>query len=67
LSAPVASYRTYCCEGIAFPGRHRAAVKVKALIEAFKFPVDACGMQRVAAWAEWIAGKPLETHGIVAN
>jgi hypothetical protein len=37
------------------------------LIEALKFPVDACGMQRAAAWAEWIAGKPLETHGIVAG
>jgi hypothetical protein len=37
------------------------------LIEALKFRVDAHGMQRTAAWAEWIAGKPLETHGIVAG
>jgi hypothetical protein len=42
--------------------------EVKALIEALKFPVDARGKQRAAARAEWIAGKPLETHdGIVAG
>jgi chromosome partitioning protein len=43
--------------------------EVKALIEALKLPVDARGKRRAAARAEWIAssGKPLETHGIVAE
>jgi chromosome partitioning protein len=46
-----------------------AREEVKALIEALKLPVDARGKRRAAARAEWIAasGKPLETHGIVAD
>jgi len=38
--------------------------KIKALIEALKFSLDVRGMQRAAAR---IAGKPLETRGIVAG
>jgi len=43
--------------------------EVKALIEALKLPVDARGKRRAAARAEWIAaaGKPLETHGLLAD
>jgi chromosome partitioning protein len=41
--------------------------EVKALIEALKLPVDPRGKRRAAARAEWIAGKPLETHGIIAD
>ncbi len=43
--------------------------EVKALIEALKLPVDARGKRRAAARAEWVAaaGKPLETHGLLAD
>jgi chromosome partitioning protein len=43
--------------------------EVKALIEALKLPVDARGMRRAAARAEWAASadKPLENHGLLAE
>jgi len=43
--------------------------EVKALIDALKLPVDARGKRRAAARAEWVAsaGKPLETHGLLAD
>ncbi len=43
--------------------------EVKNLIAALKLPVDERGKRRAAARAEWIAtaGKPLDTHGLLAE
>jgi chromosome partitioning protein len=43
--------------------------EVKALMEALKLPLDPRGKRRAAARAEWIAsaGRPLETHGLLAD
>jgi chromosome partitioning protein len=43
--------------------------EVKSLIETLKLPIDSRGKRRAAARAEWIAsaGKPLETHGLLAE
>jgi chromosome partitioning protein len=43
--------------------------EVKALIDALRLPIDERGKRRAAARAEWIAaaGKPLETHDLLAD
>ena len=43
--------------------------EVKALIEALKLPIDERGKRRAAARAEWAAaaGKPLDTHDLLAD
>jgi chromosome partitioning protein len=43
--------------------------EVKVLMDSLKLPVDARGKRRAAARAEWMAsaGKPLETHGLLAD
>ncbi len=43
--------------------------EVKNLIDALKLPIDERGKRRAAARAEWIAaaGKPLDTHGLLAD
>jgi chromosome partitioning protein len=43
--------------------------EVKVLIDALRLPIDERGKRRAAARAEWIAaaGKPLETHGLLAD
>jgi chromosome partitioning protein len=43
--------------------------EVKALIATLKLPIDERGKRRVAARAEWAAsaGKPLDTHGLLAD
>ena len=43
--------------------------EVKGLIEALKLPIDERGRRRAAARAEWLAtaGKPLETHDLLAD
>ncbi len=43
--------------------------EVKRLIDVLKLPIDARGKSRAAARAEWIAasGKPLDTHGLLAD
>ena len=43
--------------------------EVKALTEALKLPLDPRGRRRAAARAEWMAsaGRPLETHGLLAD
>ncbi|MFZ0609835.1 MAG: division plane positioning ATPase MipZ [Xanthobacteraceae bacterium] len=43
--------------------------EVKALIDALRLPIDERGRRRAAARAEWIAaaGKPLETHDLLAD
>jgi len=43
--------------------------EVKALIDALKLPMDERGKRRAAARAEWAAsaGKPLDTHGLLAD
>ncbi len=43
--------------------------EVKNLIDALKLPVDERGKRRAAARAEWVAaaGKPLDTHGLLAD
>ncbi len=46
-----------------------ACDEVKNLIAALKLPVDERGRRRAAARAEWIAtaGRPLDTHGVLAE
>jgi chromosome partitioning protein len=43
--------------------------EVKNLIDALKLPIDERGKRRAAARAEWVAaaGKPLDTHGLLAD
>jgi chromosome partitioning protein len=43
--------------------------EVKSLIDALKLPIGERGKRRVAARAEWAAtaGKPLDTHGLLAD
>jgi len=43
--------------------------EVKLLIDALRLPIDERGKRRAAARAEWIAaaGKPLETHDLLAD
>ncbi|HEX3936763.1 MAG TPA: division plane positioning ATPase MipZ [Xanthobacteraceae bacterium] len=43
--------------------------EVKVLIDALRLPIDERGRRRAAARAEWIAaaGKPLETHDLLAD
>ncbi len=43
--------------------------EVKMLIDALRLPIDERGKRRAAARAEWIAaaGKPLETHDLLAD
>jgi chromosome partitioning protein len=43
--------------------------EVKILIDALRLPIDERGKRRAAARAEWIAaaGKPLETHDLLAD
>jgi chromosome partitioning protein len=43
--------------------------EVKTLIDALKLPMDERGKRRAAARAEWAAsaGKPLDTHGLLAD
>jgi chromosome partitioning protein len=43
--------------------------EVKALIATLKLPIDERGKRRVAARAEWAAaaGKPLDTHDLLAD
>ena len=43
--------------------------EVRILIEALRLPIDERGKRRAAARAEWIAaaGKPLETHDLLAD
>jgi len=43
--------------------------EVKLVIDALKLPIDERGKRRAAARAEWIAaaGKPLETHDLLAD
>jgi chromosome partitioning protein len=43
--------------------------EVKTLIDALRLPIDERGKRRAAARAEWIAaaGKPLETHDLLAD
>ena len=43
--------------------------EVKSLIDALKLPIDERGKRRAAARAEWLAaaGKPLETHDLLAD
>jgi chromosome partitioning protein len=43
--------------------------EVRALIDALKLPMDEKGKRRAAARAEWAAsaGKPLDTHGLLAD
>jgi chromosome partitioning protein len=43
--------------------------EVRALIDALKLPMDDKGKRRAAARAEWAAsaGKPLDTHGLLAD
>ncbi|MGB7034607.1 MAG: division plane positioning ATPase MipZ [Xanthobacteraceae bacterium] len=43
--------------------------EVKALIDALRLPIDERGRRRAAARAEWIAaaGKPLDTHDLLAD
>jgi chromosome partitioning protein len=43
--------------------------EVRLLIEALRLPIDERGKRRAAARAEWIAaaGKPLETHDLLAD
>jgi chromosome partitioning protein len=42
---------------------------VRILIDALRLPIDERGKRRAAARAEWIAaaGKPLETHDLLAD
>ena len=43
--------------------------EVKILIDALRLPIDETGKRRAAARAEWVAaaGKPLETHDLLAD
>ncbi len=43
--------------------------EVRNLIDALKLPIDERGKRRAAARAEWVAaaGKPLDTHGLLAD
>ena len=43
--------------------------EVEVLIDALRLPIDERGRRRAAARAEWIAaaGKPLETHDLLAD
>jgi chromosome partitioning protein len=43
--------------------------EVQALMDALRLPFDERGKRRAAARAEWVAaaGKPLETHGLLAD
>ncbi len=43
--------------------------EVKLLIDALRLPIDERGKRRAAARAEWLAaaGKPLETHDLLAD
>ncbi|HTZ01619.1 MAG TPA: division plane positioning ATPase MipZ [Xanthobacteraceae bacterium] len=43
--------------------------EVRALIDSLRLPIDERGRRRAAARAEWIAaaGKPLETHDLLAD
>ena len=43
--------------------------EVKLLIDALRLPIDERGKRRAAARAEWTAaaGKPLETHDLLAD
>jgi len=49
--------------------RVTARDEVKRLIEALRLPIDERGKRRAAARAEWLgtAGKPLETHDLLAD
>jgi len=51
------------------PAHTTARDEVKNLIEALKLPIDERGKRRAAARAEWIAaaGKPLDTHDLLAD
>ena len=53
----------------ASPAHTTARDEVKNLIEALKLPIDERGRRRAAARAEWIAGagKPLDTHDLLAD
>jgi chromosome partitioning protein len=43
--------------------------EVKNLISALRLPIDERGKRRAVARAEWAAsaGKPLDTHGLLAD
>jgi chromosome partitioning protein len=51
------------------PSHVTARDEVRGLIEALKLPIDERGKRRAAARAEWLAaaGKPLETHDLLAD
>jgi chromosome partitioning protein len=51
------------------PAHLTARDEVKNFVEALKLPIDERGKRRAAARAEWAssAGKPVDTHGLLAD